>query len=90
MSPAKPASSPGFTNLRTGRRSDNPNALVAAILADGTNLGLARMAAASQGVTRDQLVWTKDAYVREDSYKPRARHPDRRAASPVADRLDLG
>lgn len=26
------------------------------------------MAAASQGVTRDQLVWTKDAYVREDSY----------------------
>lgn len=58
----------GFTNLRTGRRSDNPNALLAAILADGTNLGLARMAAASQGVTRDQLVWAKDAYVREDSY----------------------
>ena len=27
------------------------------------------MAAASQGVTRDQLVWTKDAYIREDSYK---------------------
>ncbi|MBB3589533.1 TnpA family transposase [Sphingomonas sp. BK481] len=58
----------GFTNLRTGRQSDNLNALLAAILADGTNLGLARMAAASQGVTRDQLVWTKDAYVREDSY----------------------
>ena len=59
----------GFTNLRTGRQSDNGNALLAAILADATNLGLARMAAASQGVTRDQLVWTKDAYVREDSYK---------------------
>lgn len=58
----------GFTNLRTGRQSDNHNALLAAILADGTNLDLARMAAASQGVTRDQLVWTKDAYVREDSY----------------------
>jgi len=58
----------GFTNLRTGRQSDNHNALLAAILADGTNLGLARMAAASQGITRDQLVWTKDAYVREDSY----------------------
>lgn len=27
------------------------------------------MAAASQGVIRDQLVWTKDAYVREDSYR---------------------
>lgn len=37
-------------------------------VADGTNLGLARMAAASQGVTRDQLVWMKDAYVREDGY----------------------
>lgn len=59
----------GFTNLRTGRQCDNSNALLAAILADATNLGLARMAAASQGVTRDQLVWTKDAYVREDSYK---------------------
>lgn len=59
----------GFTNLRTGRHSDNSNALLAAILSDATNLGLARMAAASQGVTRDQLVWTKDAYVREDSYK---------------------
>ena len=59
----------GFTNLRTGRTSDNGNALLAAILADATNLGLARMAAASQGVTRDQLVWARDAYVREDSYR---------------------
>lgn len=59
----------GFTNLRTGRQSDNDNALLAAILADATNLGLARMAAASQGVTRDQLVWGRDAYVREDSYR---------------------
>ncbi len=31
----------GFTNLRTGRQSDNHNALLAAILADGTNLGIA-------------------------------------------------
>lgn len=59
----------GFTNLRTGRQSDNGNALLAAILADATNLGLARMAAASQGVTRDQLVWARDAYIRDDSYR---------------------
>jgi TnpA family transposase len=58
-----------FTNLRTGRQSKHPNALLAAVLADATNLGLARMAAASQGLTRDQLVWTKDAYVREDCYR---------------------
>ncbi|SIT55585.1 hypothetical protein BQ8794_220149 [Mesorhizobium prunaredense] len=47
----------------------NESALLAAILADATNLGLSRMAAASQGVTRDQLVWTQDAYVREDTYR---------------------
>src|SRR3546814_5278096 len=44
-----------FTNLRTGERCPNENALLATILADATNLGLSRMAAASQGVTRDQL-----------------------------------
>ena len=58
-----------FTNLRTGEPCPNENALLAAILADATNLGLARMAEASQGVTRDQLVWTADAYIREDTYK---------------------
>jgi TnpA family transposase len=57
-----------FTNLRTGEKCPNENALLAAILADATNLGLSRMAAASQGVTRDQLVWTQDAYIREDTY----------------------
>jgi hypothetical protein len=34
-----------FTNLRTGEVCDNDNALLAVILADGTNLGLGRMAA---------------------------------------------
>jgi hypothetical protein len=45
-----------FTNLRTGEGCDNENALLAAILADATNLGLTRMAAVSQGVTRDELI----------------------------------
>ena len=55
-----------FTNLRTGERCDDVNALLAAILADATNLGLGRMAAASHGVTRDSLLWTaaKAALVR--------------------------
>jgi TnpA family transposase len=57
-----------FTNLRTGEKCPNESALLAAILADATNLGLSRMAAASQGVTRDQLVWTHDAYIRDDTY----------------------
>ena len=58
-----------FTNLRTGERCDDDNALLAAILADATNLGLGRMAAASHGVTRDKLIWTADAYIRPETYK---------------------
>ena len=58
-----------FINLRTGQPCPNENALLATILADATNLGLSRMAAASQGVTRDQLLWTHDAYIRDDSYR---------------------
>ena len=63
-----------FTNLRTGRTSDNESALLAAILADATNLGLSRMSAASEGVTRDQLVWAKDAYIRDDCYSTALAH----------------
>ena len=63
-----------FTNLRTGRTSDNESALLAAILADATNLGLSRMSAASEGVTRDQLVWAKDAYIRDDCYSAALAH----------------
>jgi TnpA family transposase len=58
-----------FTNLRTGAPAANGNALLAAILADATNLGLSRMAASSHGVTRDQLIWAKDAYIREKNYR---------------------
>jgi len=57
-----------FTNVKTGEPHDNENALLAAILADGSNLGVARMADASQGVTPDQLVWTKAAYIAPDNY----------------------
>ncbi len=61
--------SQAFLNVRTREPHDNENALFAAILADGSNLGLARMAEASQGVTPDQLVWTKSAYIAPDNYK---------------------
>ena len=58
-----------FTNLRTGERCEDENALLAAVLADATNLGLDRMAAASHCVTRDKLVSTADAYVRPETYQ---------------------
>ena len=74
-----------FTNLRTGERCEDDNALLAAILADATNLGLGRMAAASQGVTRDKLVWTADAYIRPETYKAAlAKIIDAHHALPVA------
>jgi TnpA family transposase len=58
-----------FTNLRTGEACDNENALLASILADATNLGLTRMADASQGVTRDELIWTAGAFIRPETYQ---------------------
>jgi hypothetical protein len=61
--------SAAFTNLRTGEACDSENALLAAILADATNLGLTRMAAASPGVTRDQLIWIADAYIHPETYQ---------------------
>ena len=60
-----------FTNLRTGECCDDLNALLAAILADATNLGLGRMAAASHGVTRDKLSWTANAYISPDTHRRR-------------------
>lgn len=74
-----------FANLRTGERCDDENALLAAILADATNLGLGRMAAASHGVTRDKLIWTADAYIRPETYKAAlARIIDAHHALPIA------
>ncbi len=74
-----------FTNLRTGERCDDLNALLAAILADATNLGLGRTAAASYGVTRDKLIRTADAYIRPDTYKAAlARIIDAHHALPIA------
>ena len=74
-----------FRNVRTGEAHDNENALLAAILADGSNLGLTRMAEASQGVSPDQLVWTKASYIAPDNYKAGlARIIDAHHALPIA------
>jgi TnpA family transposase len=74
-----------FTNLRTGERCEDESALLAALLADATNLGLGRMAAASHGVTRDRLVWTADAYIRPETYRAAlARIIDAHHALPIA------
>jgi hypothetical protein len=58
----------GFAELRSGRTHPNPEALLAAILADATNLGVERMANASQGVTYAQIAWTHGWYLSEENY----------------------
>jgi TnpA family transposase len=74
-----------FTNLRTGEVCDHENALLAAILADASNLGLTRMAAASPGVSRDELIWTAGAYIRPETYQAAlARIIDAHHALPIA------
>ena len=73
-----------FTNLRTGERCEDENALPAAVLADATNLGLDRMAA-SHGVTRDKLIWTAGAHIRPETYQAAlARIIDAHHALPIA------
>lgn len=58
-----------FRDLRSRKEHDNPNAVLAAILADATNLGLERTANASQGVSYAQLAWTHSWYLSEENYR---------------------
>jgi hypothetical protein len=57
-----------FTHLRTGSPAADKPALLAAVLADGTNLGLARMADASHGISYHRLVNVAQWHVSDDNY----------------------
>jgi len=57
-----------FTHARSGRPAEDRAALLTAILADGINLGLTRMAESCRGPTLRQLAWTHDWHVREECY----------------------
>jgi TnpA family transposase len=57
-----------FTDVRDNRPADNNAALYAAILANATNLGLERMADASQGVTYSQIYWANNWCMRDVTY----------------------
>ncbi|MGO4728348.1 MULTISPECIES: Tn3 family transposase [unclassified Inquilinus] len=74
-----------FTHQRSGRSPDDPAALLTAILADGINLGLTRMAEACRGVSMRQLAWVHDWHVREETYAAAlARIIDAHRALPLA------
>ncbi|MBS3025566.1 MULTISPECIES: Tn3 family transposase [Acidiphilium] len=57
-----------FVHLRTGNPVTDKAALLAAVLADGTNLGLARMADASRGLSYHHLVNVAQWHISDDNY----------------------
>jgi TnpA family transposase len=60
-----------LTDLRSGRPCRDRELIYAAVLADGTNLGLAKMAEATDDpkVTYERLAWAADWHVREETYQ---------------------
>jgi Tn3 transposase DDE domain len=57
-----------FVHLRTGNPATDKPALLAPVLADGTNLGLARMADASRGLGYHHLVNVAQWHIGDDNY----------------------
>lgn len=56
------------THLHRGDPARDREALFAAVLAEATNLGLAKMASATPGMTKDRLTWFSDWYLRDECY----------------------
>jgi len=58
-----------FVHLRTAEAVRSPQALLAAILGDATNLGAKRMADASAGVSERQITWARLFHIRPETYR---------------------
>jgi TnpA family transposase len=58
-----------FAHLRTGSPPDDVRALMTAVLADATNLGLTRMARSAGAFTHSRLLWVAEWHVREETYQ---------------------
>ena len=58
-----------FVHLRTGAVPEDPVALMTAVLADATNLGLARMARSSGMFSHTRLLWTAEWHLRDETYQ---------------------
>lgn len=59
-----------FTDLRSGQPSERPDQVLTAILAEGLNLGLTKMAEATgaSSVTPKQLMYLSDWFLRQETY----------------------
>ncbi len=58
-----------FTHLGNGQEPTNPPLLLAALLADGLNLGLTKMAQATPDLSAAQLARHSAWYIREETYR---------------------
>ena len=58
-----------FAHLRTGTPPEDSIALMTAVLADATNLGLARMAHSSGIFSHSKLLWTAEWHIRDETYQ---------------------
>ena len=74
-----------FTHLKTGLPPGERRTLLTALLADGINMGLKRMAEACRGASFWQLARVVDWHVREETYvQATARLVDAQRALPIA------
>ena len=60
-----------FTHLKTGESAKDKKVLYAALMADGVNLGLTKMAEATDDskITYERLAWASDWHVRDETYQ---------------------
>ncbi|WP_213807823.1 Tn3 family transposase [Granulicella sp. dw_53] len=57
-----------FTHLKTGEPAKDQLLLLTAILADGINLGISKMAEACPGTTARKLDWLASLHIRDEAY----------------------
>jgi TnpA family transposase len=58
-----------FVHLRTGTPPDDARALMTAVLADATNLGLTRMARSTGAFSHSRLLWVAEWHIRDETYQ---------------------
>ena len=58
-----------FAHLRTGAPPDDVRALMTAVLADATNLGLTRMARSAGAFSHSRLLWVAEWHARDETYQ---------------------
>ncbi|WP_306532635.1 Tn3 family transposase [Geobacter sp.] len=57
-----------FKHLKNGEKAKDRNLLLTAVLADGINLGLSKMAEACPGTTYAKLAWLQAWHIRDETY----------------------